>query len=391
MKNSSLSEEDSMLYKKKIRIASSAFFFISGFGYATWASRISSLQQQLNLNEAELGLVLFALPLGLMLTMPLTSKLLTKYSNNKIMMFGAILFNLVLCMPGFTHTIWQLMLVLLCFGASRNLLNISMNAQSVGVQSFYKKSIMTTFHGIWSLAGFAGAGIGYLMVSYNITPAYHLPVVGIVLILISLYFYPATLYQQPIKETKKPIFSLPEKSILKYALICFACMACENIMYDWSIIYFEKTTFSLSSVAITAFVVYMVSMAIGRLVGDKIVNKFGVVNILKYSGLMIFLGLFFSVIFPLNYIVFIGFSLVGFGVSCIVPLVFSLAGKSNKTNSGIAIASISTVGYLGFLVVPPLVGFLAQLTSLRWAFGIFSLLGLLIFFMSLQIKEQESY
>lgn len=390
METSSLSAEENIIFKKKIRIANSAFFFISGFGYATWASRIPSLQQQLQLNEAELGAVLFALPLGLLLTMPLTSKLLAKYSNNKIMMWGAICFNLLLCLPGFTHTIWQLMFVLLCFGSSRNLLNISMNAQSVGVQKFYTKSIITTFHGVWSLAGFAGAGIGYLMVSNNITPAYHLPAVGIMLTLISIYFYPSTLHQQPIKEQRKPIFSWPDKSILKYALICFACMACENIMYDWSIIYFEKTTMSLSSVAIAAFVVYMVSMTIGRLTGDKIVNAFGIVNILKYSGLMVFAGLFMSVIFPVNYIVFIGFALVGLGVSCIVPLIFSLVGKANHTNSGLAVASISTVGYLGFLVVPPLVGFLAQLTSLRWAFGIFSLLGLLIFFMSLKIKEVES-
>ncbi len=389
MENSSLSVEERNTFRKKIRRANSAFFFVSGFGYATWASRIPSLQQQLKLNEAELGAVLFALPLGLLLTMPLTAKLLAKHSNNKIMMWGALFFNLVLCLPGFTHTIWQLVVVLLCFGASRNLLNISMNAHSVGVQKFYTKSIMTTFHGIWSLAGFAGAGLGYLMVSNHITPAYHLPLVGIALTVVSIYFYPSTLYQQPIKEKRKPMFSLPDQSVLKYALICFACMACENIMYDWSIIYFEKATLSLSSVAITAFVIYMISMTIGRLTGDKIVNAFGIVNILKYSGLMIFAGLFISVIFPVSYVVFIGFSLVGLGVSCIVPLIFSLAGKNNK-NSGLAVASISTVGYLGFLVVPPLVGFLAHLTSLRWAFGVFSLLGLLIFFMSLKIKEEES-
>jgi len=389
MENSSLSAADGLVFKRKIRRASSAFFFVSGFGYATWASRIPSLQQQLNLNEAELGAVLFALPLGLLLTMPLTAKLLARHSNNKIMMWGAIFFNLVLCLPGFTNTIWQLVVVLLCFGSSRNLLNISMNAHSVGVQKFYTKSIMTTFHGIWSLAGFAGAGIGYLMVSNNITPAYHLPAAGIALTLVSIYFYPKTLLQQPIQEQRKPMFSLPDQSVLKYALICFACMACENIMYDWSIIYFEKTTLSLSSVAITAFVIYMISMTMGRLIGDKIVNAFGIVNILKYSGLLIFVGLLVSVVFPVNYVIFIGFAFVGVGVSCIVPLVFSLAGRNN-TNSGLAVASISTVGYLGFLVVPPLVGFLAQLTSLRWAFGVFSLLGLLIFFMSLKIKEKEA-
>src|SRR5690606_27371979 len=146
------------------------------------------------------GAVLFALPIGLILTLPLTKRLLTKHSSNKIMLWGAILFNLALCLPGFSNSIWQLALVLFCFGSSRNILSISMNAQSVGIQAFYKKSIMTSFHGVWSIAGFAGAGLGYLMVEKGIDPTWHLPAVGIALSLISLCAYPSTLYQKPIEE-----------------------------------------------------------------------------------------------------------------------------------------------------------------------------------------------
>lgn len=372
------------------RIATSIFFFISGFGYSTWASRIPSLQQQLNLNEAELGAVLFALPIGLMVTMPLTSFLLRRFSSNRIMLYGCLLFNLILCLPGFSSSIWQLALVLFCFGSARNLLNISMNAQAVGVQSFYKKSIITTFHAVWSVAGFAGAGLGYFMVKYEVAPMYHLPIVGILLCVISLFVYPNTLTQPTIKEEKKPFFTLPDKYILKYALICFACMACENTMYDWGIIYFEKTIINSASVSTIAFVIYMTTMTISRFIGDKIVNSFGVINILKYSGWLIFLGLMMSVLFPYNYIVLIGFGMVGIGVSCIVPLVFSLVGKSTTTNTGTAIAAVSTIGYLGFLIVPPLVGFVAHLTNLRWAFGIISLLGLLIIFMTNKIEKSDN-
>jgi MFS family permease len=372
------------------RIAISIFFFISGFGYSTWASRIPSIQQQLNLNEAELGAVLFALPIGLMCTMPLTSFLLRRFSSNRIMLYGCLLFNLILCLPGLTSSILQLALVLLCFGSARNLLNISMNAQAVAVQSFYKKSIITTFHAIWSVAGFAGAGLGYFMVKYDVAPIYHLPIVGILLCLISLLAYPNTLTQPTIKEEKKPFFSLPDKYILKYALICFACMACENTMYDWGIIYFEKTIVNSASVSTIAFVVYMITMTISRFLGDKIVNSFGVVNILKYSGWLIFIGLMMSVLFPYSYILLIGFGMVGIGVSCIVPLIFSLVGKSTKTNTGTAIAAVSTIGYLGFLIVPPLVGFVAHLTNLRWAFGIISLLGLLIIFMTNKIEKSDN-
>src|SRR5690606_28437392 len=177
------------------------------------------------------------------------------------------------------------------FGAARNIMNISMNGQSVAVQAHYTKSIITTFHGVWSMAGFAGAGLGYLMVANNIGTEYHLPMAGILMVLLSLAAYPQTLYQEPCPEERKPVFSLPDKSVLGFAIICFACMATENVMYDWAIIYFEKSGTAPPSTAIMGFVVYMVFMTMGRFGGDKIVHKVGIINIIKFSGLMIFCGL----------------------------------------------------------------------------------------------------
>ncbi len=378
-----------MSERKHIRAACSIFFFISGFGYASWASRIPTIQQQLNLNEAQLGTVLFAMPVGLILTLPLTKYLLRKHSSNLIMLIGALLFNITLCLPGFTNSILQLMVVLFVFGAARNIMNISMNGQSVAVQAHYTKSIITTFHGVWSMAGFAGAGLGYLMVANNIGTEYHLPMAGILMVLLSLAAYPQTLYQEPIPEERKPVFSLPDKSVLGFAIICFACMATENVMYDWAIIYFEKAGMALPSTAITGFVVYMIFMTMGRFGGDKIVHKIGIVNIIKFSGLMIFFGLLLVALFPYKSVIFPSFALVGLGVSCIVPLIFSLAGRDKTVNSGTRVASISTIGYLGFLVVPPSVGYLAHATSLRWAFGILSFLGLMIFILTLNIKNRD--
>src|SRR6202012_2609320 len=135
----------------RVRFMVTIFFFVSGFGFSTWASRIPTIQQQLHLNEAQLGAVLFALPIGLMGTLPLTGVLLSRFDSRRIMIIGAILFNLMLCCIGFaTHT-WQLVIALVCFGSSRNLFNISVNAQSIGVQALFDPSIIARFHGIWSL------------------------------------------------------------------------------------------------------------------------------------------------------------------------------------------------------------------------------------------------
>lgn len=366
---------------KQLRIGSAVFFFISGFGYASWASRIPTIQYELHLNEAQLGAVLFAMPIGLILTLPITGRLLGIYSSKSVLLFGAIFLNIVLCFIGLAVNVWQLVITLLCLGSARNLLNISINAQAVGVQKLYKKSIMTTFHGIWSLAGFAGAAVGYLMVYYNVTPEYHFLFVSIALLLFSLYFFGDTLHEKPIPQTNKKLFSLPEKALLKFAFICFASMACENTMYDWSGIYFEKVVHVSKSTATAGFVFYMVAMTLGRLVGDKLINQYGIKTVLKFSGLFILIGLLLATLLPFLITSALGFVLVGLGVSCIVPMVFQIAGRSTTMSSGSALASISTIGYIGFLLVPPFVGFVAQAASLRLSFGIIALLGGLVVFL----------
>jgi MFS family permease len=374
---------------EQLRLATSVFFFISGFGYSTWASRIPSIQQHLHLNEAQLGAVLFAMPIGLILTLPFTSKLLGHFESRIIMLIGALIFNVLLSLPGFVVSTLQLVLVLFCFGSARNLMNLSANTQAVYVQALYSRSILTTMHGIWSLAGFAGAGLGYLMVLYNVRTGWHLLSVSIVLVISALLCFPYTLEKKPEHQANKPVFSLPDKQMMKFALICFGCMACENIMYDWSGIYFLKVVHSSKAASIGAYVVYMVTMTIGRFGGDKLVGIIGVKKLLTYSGWLIFSGLMIAVLLPYPITAVFGFAMVGLGVSCIVPLVFSIAGKIKNVNTGQSLAAVSTIGYLGFLLVPPMVGFIAQATNLRWSFAVIAFMSTIIIFNVAAIPAAE--
>ena len=175
---------------KGYRLATTVFFFISGFGYSSWASRIPAIKEQLHLSEAEFGTVLFAFPIGLMLTMPFTRRILNIMSSRYCMLLGAVMFNVVLALPGFAAFVWQLVLILLIFGGSRNILNLSMNAQALEVQRLYPKSIMTTFHAVWSLAGFAGAGLGYVMVTQHIDPSFHLLGISVAMLAVTASFDP---------------------------------------------------------------------------------------------------------------------------------------------------------------------------------------------------------
>jgi MFS family permease len=354
------------------------FFFVSGFGFSTWASRIPTIQQQLHLNEAQLGAVLFALPIGMMLTLPITGALLSKWDSRIIMMGGAFFFNIMLSMIGFVTRTWELVLGLFCFGASRNLLNISANAQSIGVQALYGRSIIARFHAIWSLAMFGGAAMGSIMVTFKVYTGWHFLLVGVPLILISCFAFPGTVYQQPAAREKRPWFALPDKTLLKFGIISFASMACEGTMYDWSGIYFRKAVNTSPKVATLGFVVYMISMTLGRLTGDRLANRYGIKRMLTYSGMLIGFGLLLATLLPFPLTAGLGFMLTGFGVSCVIPMVFSMAGRSAHMSSGSAIAAVSTVGYFGFLLVPPMIGTVAELAGLRWSFGLMALFGLAI-------------
>lgn len=383
-----------------MRIANAVFFFISGFGYTTWTSRIPDLQLQLHLDKAELGAALFALPIGLFVTIPFTSRLLSKFSSNGIMLIGALAFNFILALVGFSNLYWQFIVILFFFGSSRNLLNLATNTQSVSVQKFYDKSIITTFHGIWSLSGLAGVFTSWMMTFLNVPTCWHMMVVAILLSVAGIVAYPNTLNQKPeLKQEpedeniplmqrmfKTAFLILKDRALLKFALICFATMACENVMYDWSGIYVREAVHANEKIVTTGLLVFMVSVALGRFIGDKMTGQWGIKRLLVNSSLLIVSGFAVAILIPHVASALVGFSLVGFGVSCIVPLVYTMAGRSKTLSEGPAIAAVSSIGYLGFLFVPPFVGFVAQAVNLQVAFGVIALLGLLILWMTTKIE-----
>ena len=373
----------------RARVAVAVFFFVSGFGFATWASRIPLIQHRLGLDEAQLGAVLLALPAGLMLTLPVTGQLLQRFSSRQVMLVGAVLYNLALGLLGFAAHTWQLAALLFAFGCSRNLLNLSVNAQSVGVQTLYSRPIIATFHGIWSVAGFAAAGLGTLLLKQDVGTTAHFAAVSAVLTAVAFGFFPGTLALPPAPPAARSFFSWPERPVLKFGLIAFASMACEGTLYDWTGVYFTQIVAAPKALASVGFTVYMVAMTSGRFLGDWLVGRFGTRRILQASGLLMTAGLLLAAAFPTLLLAGLGFVLAGLGVSCVVPLVFGLVGRADPLRAGAAIASVSTVSYLGFLMVPPLVGFVAKAANLHWSFALIALLGGLVVWLVPKLRMGE--
>jgi MFS family permease len=367
------------------RIAVSVFFFIAGFVFASWASRIPDIKNQLHLSDGGLGSILLALPAGLMTGLPLAGFLVSRSGSKKVMIAGALLYPGVLLLLGLAATPFQLAAALFLFGFCGNLLNISINTQAVGVEAMYGRSIMASFHGLWSLAGFSGAAVSTMMLSFKLNPFEHF-----ILIFIASLLLVASAYKYALPQDKgtaqQPLFAKPDKSVLKLGLIVFGCLVCEGTMFDWSGIYFEKVVQVPSSLRNSGYIAFMSSMAAGRFIADWLVTKFGVKQMLQASGIIICCGLLTAVIFPYFIPAAIGFLLVGTGVSSVVPLTYGLAGKSKTMAAGAALAALSTVGFLGFLLGPPLIGFIAQAAGLRWSFTVIAFIGLTTTILATKIK-----
>jgi MFS family permease len=378
-----------MAAAKRMRIAVAIFFFISGFTFTSWASRIPTLQEKLHLNDAQLGTVLFALPMGLLLTLPFTGMLLGRVSSRYVMLAGALLYAVLLPALGLVNSVWQLAILLFFFGSSRNFLNIAINAQSVGVQAMYDRSIITTFHGVWSVAGFAGAGLGLLMINWKISPFIHFSIVGVLSLIMTMMAYGDALPEDNTANTRKKLLALPDKPLMKLGLIAFGSMVCEGTMYDWSGIYFQKEIHVSGRYIGLGFAAYMCTMAIGRFVGDRLVNKYGVKRMLRGCGVLIAVGLLLSVALPYLAAGVAGFMITGFGVSCVVPLVFSVTTRNTNMAAGPAIAAVSVVGYLGFLLGPPAIGYISEAVNLRLAFVLVAVIGFSITLLAGKIADNK--
>jgi MFS family permease len=368
----------SLIQRRLHRIAVSSFFFLAGICFASWASRIPDIQAKLHLNAAALGGVLLCLPVGLLTSLPIAGFLVAKYGSRIIVILAAISYAATLPMLGIASSVTQLMITLFVFGFGGNMMNISVNTQAVGTESLYQKPIMASFHGIWSTAGFTGAAIGTLMVRFRVLPPYHFLCITGFAGLILLIFSGNLIREDSNRDRSNPIFARPDKSILNLGLIAFCSMICEGAMFDWSGIYFLKIVNPGAAWVTVGYTAFMCTMATGRFVGDWVAFRLGMKKMLQVSGILTAGGLVIAVFFPYFITATIGFLIVGAGVSSVIPMIYSAAGKSKRMSPGVAIAAVSTIGYLGFLFGPPFIGFIAQATSLRISFGMIAVMGTMI-------------
>ncbi len=339
-----------------------------------------------------LGSILFALPVGQFLMMPFSGKLVTHFGSRRVILFALPIYTICLSNIGLVNEGWQLAIALFLFGLAGNLCNISINTQGVTTEKLYQRPIMSSFHGGWSLAGFTGALIGLLMINLKVAPYWHfLAVIFIVWVIVWINhpFLVKGKSDFSTDEPKRKFFSKPDGILLQLGIIGFCSMASEGAMFDWSGVYFKDVVKAPSSLVILGYTSFMIMMATGRFLADYVTTKIGRKKLLQICGVMISTGLFTSVLFPNLITCTFAFMLVGLGVSSIVPTVYSAAGKHTKVPAGIALATVSSVSFLGFLMGPPLIGHIAQIAGLRYSFAVIGIFGIGISLLVSRIKALQ--
>jgi MFS family permease len=374
-----------------LRIAVGALFFMAGLTFASWASRIATVQQTMGLSDAALGAVLFSLPVGLFLSLPFSGWIITKIGSKRLLLSAIMVYGIALVSLGLAQNTFQLVICLICYGFASNAVNISVNTQAVATEKLYDKPIMASFHGLWSLAGFTGAGIGTFMIGRGIDPFHHFIIIlgalTLGVIIASRYLYEdagvVTGSSDSLPLRKRLSLIIP---LFTLGSIAFCSMICEGAMFDWSVIYFKKVITAPVALQGVGFTAFMLTMATGRFIADWFAHRFGLKRTLQVSGPLTTTGLLIAVIFPYFYTAMAGFLLVGAGVSSVVPMVYSAAGRSKTMSPGVALAAVSTIGFMGFLIGPPVIGFIAGLATLRASFVFIAVMGTSVVVLSTRAK-----
>ncbi len=342
----------------------------------------------MGLSDGAFGGLLFFLPIGSFLGIPISGRLTAKYGSKNIVSIAALIYPLALIFLGLSTNTTQLAICLFLFGMTGNLFNVSVNTQAASLSKHFDKSITSTFHGFWSLAGFTGGLLGGFFVANSISPLQQflaVAFVGWVFLFFSRhYLLPGEKSAHPVSK----MWNKPSPLLLQFGLVALSNMICEGMMFDWSGVYFQNVVKVSEQWRTIGYISFMACMTTGRMFADRLINYWGARKQLMLSGLVVTLGLIIAVSYPHMIISSIGFMLVGFGVSSVIPTIYGTVGRNAAPGkASIDLASVSSIGFFGFLIGPPIIGFLSQAIGLRWAFLTISLLGLSTFYQAHKLKK----
>jgi fucose permease len=361
-------------------------FFVYGAVLATWVSRIPLIKQELGLDTAQLSLALLGSPVGLILAMQAVAVLVDRLTSAVVTRAALIGACVAVVLPGAAWSLGSLAAALLLLGFSLGSLDIAMNTQGVAVERGYARPVMSGIHAMYSVGVLAGAGVGALAASAEVDPLAHFAVAAAVLAGLGLLGARTLLgaaadrpAEAEAEDADRPALRLAQHpGLIALGFVAFCCLFAEGAVDDWSGVYLREEQGASLGVAALGAAAAGAGMAIGRFGGDAVIARFGRPATLWWSSLVAGAGMTLAVLAPAPGVAIAAYFVLGLGVATIVPIAFTLAGTHPGVPPAWAISRVTTLGYAGLFASPPMVGLVAQATSLAAALAIPAVLLLLV-------------
>ncbi len=371
------------------RLAVLAVFFLNGFAFASWVVRIPAVKEKLSLSEGLLGLALLAIAVGALTAMTAVGWLITRFGSRPVVGMTVLLFCLTLPLPALMPNLPLLVAALFVFGASGGALDVSMNSQAVAVEKEYGRPIMSSFHAAFSFGGLAGAASGGFIASLGVGVSLHLLGIAALSAVVAGLAYGFLLPSSvDAGEPGAPAFARPTKALAGLGIIAFCVLLGEGAMADWSAVYLKGTLETGAGFAAAGYAAFSLAMAFGRLFGDRFTERLGPARLVRLGGALAAVGLGISLAVAQPAIALVGFASAGLGFSIVFPTALSAAGRTESVAPGPALAAVSSAGYFGFLIGPPIIGFVAELIGLGGALYIVAILSAAIVLLAGTVRSK---
>lgn len=359
------------------RVAVSSIFFILGCGTGVWAVHIPIVVERLAIDHATVGLALFTAAAGAVGTMPITGIALGRFGSRVPTAALACAFAILAPLPVAAQSVPFLFVALLFFGAAMGGLDVAMNVQASEIETARGKPTMSSFHAFYSIGLFAGSAVGGLVIARGWANGDG--ATGAALVLLALAIWAArNLWPSVPSREQRPRFALPPVAVLGLGAITFLAFSAEGAVTDWSALYMSTVKGSDLATAATGVALFSVAMVLCRLTGDRVVAALGAPAIVLGGGILVTAGMLLAVLSPWPLVVAVAFGIVGIGAANLVPASISAAARMPDVPSGIAVASVTSMGYAGFLIVPPILGFVAKWLDLSASLVLVALMGVAI-------------
>ena len=380
MQNDSLPVEYS---RGLLHRANQAFFFIGGFGTASWAPLVPLLKARLDVAEDVLGLLLLCIGIGSLLTMPIAGFLAGRFGCRRVLAVDSVVFAALLILLAVVGDIHFAVPALLAFGAAMGILDVTVNIHAVRVEQLLKKRLMSGMHALWSMGGFLGAGLFTVWHSLGLTALGATACSSTLMVILTLAFMRFLLAGRSGSGGKK--LAAPRGIVVFIALVAGISFLVEGAVMDWSGVFLTEVRSMDISLAGTGFASFSAAMLLMRLLGDAIVNRVGARRVVLAGSIIAITGFLIVIFSPAGKFIFLGFFAIGFGCANIVPIFFSLMGRQRDMPLNAAVSSVSTFGYLGVLMGPAAIGFIAHSTSLLASFVLLAVLLAVQLFIGLHV------